>query len=395
MITEDRSGRMVHLRVEMKRALADFESELPENCAPWSLSPRRPDPRLFPVPELVLFALRDVLGFQSSGVGEKVRWSIYATVCGEPLIFEDGKFGFAIAHRQGVSPELLKRVEGQLSSSLRRLNRFLSDFAKEQIAAGNLTLANRMSEFDNRYRFFREIANDEFAPGTTSEDDEQDTGATEVSKVFSDLTARLNRYLHRQETGYFASGAMVDAYFSRLEHQVLLLRAFVGRPLASGEFEAFLKMTWDERLRSVVNFGVDEEMGRLLGQLRNVKSTIRNPLAHGGMENDGGAFYFHLPRIGAIPANLSLYRGRLQTSFFPISDVTHAQTCDLFDALDAALAEGTLELPNEFVRCGIDPQFDADTIAVYRQALEAGPDAVEVLITRLRHERDRHANMDY
>lgn len=384
------------LRRRMAKSLKGFESGLPEGCDPWKLRGGRADPKLFPVPELVLFALRDVMGFTWSGPGEKVRWSIYATVEGEPFVFELRKFGFAIDHRSDVPSALLKRVVGQLSSSLRILEPILSHFAKVQIADGNLTLENRLAEFDNRYRYFRDLADSAFGtkPNLTS-DTAPTTDSSKETEDFSDLTARMNRALAREQEGFFASAAMVDAYFSKLEHRVLLLRAFIGRPLASGDFEAFLQKTWDERLRDVANFEADPARGHLLGRLRDVKAAIRNPLAHGGVENDGGAFYFHMPRIGAIPANLSRYRGRLRMSFFPIADTNHTEICALFDEVDELLEQGPLELPNEFVRWGIDPQFDSGSIERYAQALSGGAETVDALVATLSREWERHANYEH
>lgn len=396
MAKTDEDEPLVALRKRMAKSLKGFESGLPKGCDPWELRGGRADPKLFPVPEFVLFGLRDVMGFSWSGVGEKVRWSVYATVEGEPFVFAQRKFGFAIDHRNGVSPDFLKRVESQLSSSLRLLEPLLAEFAKTQIADGKLTLQNKFAEFDNRYRYFRNLADDAFKPDTapppaivSSDDKPKDM------EVFADLTTRWNRSLVRQQEGYFASGAMVDAFFSRLEHRVLLLRAFIGRPLATGEFEAFLKKTWDERLREVLRFDADPAIGKHLGKLRNVKATIRNPLAHGGVENDGGAFYFHMPRIGAIPANLSRYRGSLHMSFFSIADTTHTEICEFFDEVDALLERGSLELPNEFVRWGIDPQFDNVCINRYADALVGGAEAVEMLIDRISHKWERHANYEY
>lgn len=144
--------------------------------------------------------------------------------------------------------------------------------------------------------------------------------------------------------------------FSKLEHRMLLLRAFIGRPLATGGLDAFLKKTSDQKFNNLVTFDGNPASGRLLGSLRDVKATIRNPRAHGGVENDGGVFYFYLPRIGAIPANLSRYRGRLSMSFFPIADATHTEICELFDKVDALLEQGPFELPNEVARWGIDPK---------------------------------------
>ena len=92
------------LQKRMAKSLKGFESGLPKGCDRWKLRGGRADPKLFPVPELVLFALRDVMGFSWSGGGEKVRWSVYATVEGEPFVFEQRKFGFSIDHGEGASP---------------------------------------------------------------------------------------------------------------------------------------------------------------------------------------------------------------------------------------------------------------------------------------------------
>lgn len=414
---------LARLKVRLAKKLRGFESGLPEGCDPWTLIGGTADPKLFPVPELVLFALRNVMGFRWSGVGEKVRWSVYATVEGEPFVFELRKFGFAIGHRQEAPPALFKRVMGQLSSALSLLEPLLLGFAKEQIAVGNLTMANRMSEFDNRYGYFRGLADLAFAPRpqdtgpivlpTTEEDEAKSKKSKEKKKskgnkakgkkkaqaAFESFSAGLmhsmNGAIQRQQEGYFASGAMVDAFFSRLEHRVLLLRAFRGRPLDPGGFTAFLGMTWDERLKEVVDLAGGQGRDALLGRLRDVKATIRNPLSHGGVENDNGAFYFHMPRIGAVPANLSRYRGRLKMSFFPIADGTHTEMCALFDDVDAMLSTAELEQPNEFVRAGIDPQYDWESLKLYAGALADGPEAVEALIDHLGREWERHANMDY
>ncbi len=395
MVVLDGENAMAALQKRMAKSLKGFKSGLPPDCDPWSLRGGRSDPRLFPVPELVLFALRDVMGFSWSGRGEKVRWSVYATVEGEPFIFESRKFGFAIDHREELPAGLLKRVEGQLSSSLRLLEPLLNDVASAQIANGNLTLENRFAEFDNRYRFFRTLADKAFQfKAAAGKDADGTSERTNDTKVFSDLTERLNQSLKVQQEGYFASGAMVDAYFSRLEHRVLLLRAFIGRPLEVGDFETFLQKTWEQRLREVVPSDINAAIGKLLGELRDVKSSIRNPLAHGGVENDGGAFYFHMPSIGAIPANLSRYRGRLKTSFFPIADRDHAEICALFDDFDELLETGALELPNEFVKWGIDPQFDKASIDQFGCAVADGPEAVSSLIEALGRAWEQHANFE-
>lgn len=387
-------GPVEVLKVRLRKALKGFESGLPEGVRDWDLSSHSPERKLFPVPELVLFALRNMLGFRWSGPGEKVRWTVYATVDGEPFAFALQKFGFRIMTRREVPPKLLKRVTGQLSGSLKVLDPLLKIYAEEQIADGNLTLENRMGLYDGRYTYFRELADQAFAfePKVKKARQKQTDGKVGVLTGVTDYISQMADAEHR---GFFASGAMVDAWFSRLEHRMLLLRAFIGKPMARGAFNTFLAARWDDRLIALFEGRMDDAAGDLLGRLRDVKATIRNPLAHGGVENDGGAFYFHLESVGAVPANLSRYRGRLRMSFVPIPATTHAEACGLFDAVDMLLTTGPFELANEFVRWGIDPQFDAKTVEVYGRAIAEGAEAVEALVDQLGRAWERHTNMDY
>jgi hypothetical protein len=388
------TARLEILKARLSKALRGFESGLPEGMSDWDLTPHSPEASLFPVPELVLFGLRNMLGFQWTGPWEKVRWTVYATVEGEPFAFALQKFGFRILTRREVPQKLLARVTGQLSGSLKLLEPLLKIYAEAQIADGNLTLENRMSLYDGRYTYFRQLADQAFSfePEIQQASSKKQHGDI---KIFEALTEQMNLKADADHRGFFASGAMVDAWFSRLEHRMLLLRAFLGRPMLTGAFNTFLTSRWDDRLVALFDGEMDDKTGALLGELRDVKATIRNPLAHGGVENDGGAFYFHLPGVGAIPANLSRYRGRLRMSFVPIPASTHAQTCALFDAVDEILSTGRFQLANEFVRWGIDPQFDGESIASYGNAIAAGADAVEALVERLSHEWERHTNMDY
>jgi len=387
-------GSVEVLKVRLRKALKGFESGLPEGVRDWDLRFHSPDRKLFPVPELVLFALRNMLGFPWSGPWEKVRWTVYATVDGEPFAFALQKFGFRILTRSEVPPKLLKRVTGQLSGSLKLLEPLLKIYAEEQIADGNLTLENRIGLYDGRYTYFRELADQAFAfkPKVRKARRKKSDGNV---GVLAGVTEQMNQMANAEHRGFFASGAMVDAWFSRLEHRMLLLRAFLGKPMARGAFTTFLAARWDDRLVALFEGKMDAAAGELLGRLRDVKATIRNPLAHGGVENDGGAFYFHLESVGAVPANLSRYRGRLRMSFVPIPATTHAEECALFDAVDMLLTTGPFELANEFVRWGIDPQFDAGTVQAYGRAIADGPEAVEALVDQLGREWERHTNMDY
>src|SRR5882762_2673647 len=121
------------LRRRLERALVGFSSQVPEGD--WSAeATHRPDRIEFPVPELVLFALRDVLGFPWSGPEEKVRWSVHCLFTGVPVSFELRKFGFTICYPREATVDVA-RLCGQLRTAVKLVEQWLEPFAQAQIEA--------------------------------------------------------------------------------------------------------------------------------------------------------------------------------------------------------------------------------------------------------------------
>src|SRR4051812_29736246 len=117
------------IRFRIAAALDGFTNDFPDDLNSYAMEPIRPDRAEFPVPELVLLVLRGVMGFQSSGHEEKVRWSVYCQVAGEPVIFQYQKFGFTIFCRPASSLKV-ERIRGQLHAAIRILERALDTFAQ-------------------------------------------------------------------------------------------------------------------------------------------------------------------------------------------------------------------------------------------------------------------------
>jgi hypothetical protein len=383
------------LRPRLVKALVGFSRELPQDWREQNLESRgRPAPAEFPVPDLVLFALRNVLGFRWSGPGEKVRWSVYGTFTGVPVSFEMRKFGFTICAAKGPGIEL-KRLCGQLQVAVKHVEDWLAPLAKEQAAKGNVTVANRYSEFDSRYRFFRGLADRSYRrtdkkPRRTVTPKTKD----EPSAIFGDLAADWNQMMRANTQGFYYSTAMVDAFFSRLEHILVLLRAFCGAPLQDDELTALLSMAWDDKLKALVNVA-EPGLQKLYSDLKRIKERVRNPFAHGGVENDGGSLFVHIPTVGAMPANLTQIRNSVRFNLFPVGKDDHGSTCAVFDAFDRAMREGPLNGAYSLIDNGIDPSFAAKQLATYKELAEGPAEEREQWCWHWHYENDRHANMDY
>lgn len=387
------------LRQRLEKKLTGFTVDVPDESARAEMVAYCPERMLFPVPELVLFALRDVLGWRWHGVGEKVRWTVYGGLESQCVAFELRKFGFTVVYPKD-RPDLRSRIEGQLRSALCDVGAYLAPFAEDQVSRGEVMIVNRHSEFYTRYRFFRELAAAAYKRGATpppaivsAARAIDDPAAAKAISV--DITSRINARMSADREGFFHSTAMVDSYFSCLEHRLVLLRAFTGRPFAEGEVLKILAMSWDDKLKLVLPSPLPPHAGDLLGRMRRIKERIRNPFAHGGIENDRGSLFFRLPKIGAIPANFTRFGNSVRFSMLPVDLDDHAESCVTFDALDVLLAANGLSGPDQFVKAGVDPVFDVTAIQEYAGAVAGGSEAIESYVEAWSSRWEQHVNMDY
>jgi hypothetical protein len=380
------------IRNAVSKKLAGFSATIPPGQSLDDLNGARPDASAFPVPELVLFLMRDIMGWTTYGHGEKVRWSVFGSVDGKPVAFELRKMGFTICLSKSGNIKL-SRIEGQLSSAIRALEPFLQPLADHQVASGAVLIVNRDAEFRSRYQFFRSEAKAAFLKARRKPRRKKE--ASGIEGIPQMLTADLNHVVRHQHIGFFNSTAMVDSYFSALEHRLVLLRAFSGAPLTEGGLVSILASRWDDKLTAILPSPLSREAGLLLGTLRRIKERIRNPFAHGGVENDGGSLFLHMPNVGAIPANFTRFGDSVRFSFIPVDADDHSECCKAFDALDTLLSTGALASPYRLMTAGIDPNFDAKSLKEYHRVVKATVATLDRFIDRWGHDWERHANKDY
>ncbi|WP_186181782.1 hypothetical protein [Burkholderia gladioli] len=402
-------GNVSSLRSAFVSDLKGFAS--PDRGAKWEGQGFRevsPGYAEFPVPDLLLILLRDVMNFPSREFGDKERWAIFFKVDEQPAYIRFMKFGLRIGSMQR-DPKFIPRVKGQLRTALRRLERRLGPLLNEAIELGNATIPNRIYEFRERYRFFRNHAGRsfqmaEFSPILSSGDEkkecEQSNDCDENKSIESGVNVALGRVfdeLNRNTTarreGFFFSVAMIDAYFSYLEHRLILMRAFTGKALVHGELIDILRARWDKKFEMIGLASV--ERGRLLGRLKTLKERIRNPFAHGGVENDGGSIYCHVPNVGAIPSNMSASGKGVRFGLIPVDTEEHKSACRLFDSIDEFLGSGDLRVANALAEGGLHAAWDADHLQLYRQLQNATNDEVEDYIHHWHDRQDMFENMDF
>jgi hypothetical protein len=396
--SQDAIDAIAVVTARVMKSLHGFTNDFPklsEHDQDLKMSTFKPDRSDFPVPDLVHFMMRHVVKWKMSGPEEKVRWTAYGSVDGSPVFLQMRKFGFTIGVEKGsgLSPQ---RVVGQLKAGLKEVEKFLEPYAKHQVETGNVTIANRFYEFEDRYRFFRDLADKAYRRANTSRRKKTIASTGKPTGGFmSDIVAEVNRSTEANREGFYYSTAMIDAYFSALEHRLVLLRAFTGTAFANSAVLSLLAARWDEKLKLVVPAIEAKRMAPILGKMRDIKERIRNPFAHGGNENDRGSLFFHLPQIGAIPANFSGFGRSVRFTVVPIESHSHVEICRTFDQLDALLENGPLDRPHRMIRASIDPSFDARVIKEYADAISGTEEDFKHYLDWWGKEWERHANMDY
>jgi hypothetical protein len=88
----------------------------------------------------------------------------------------------------------------------------------EQIRSGR-TIANSFLQLDKMYRYFREQAEENFAPQEPK---------VQLIGVGVGIGSALTELWRRRDAANYNASAMIDAYFSRLEHLLILILPFIN-----------------------------------------------------------------------------------------------------------------------------------------------------------------------
>jgi hypothetical protein len=170
--------------------------------------------------------MRMLLNARSLGRAEKLAWEFPFTFRGRPCSIASEKFGLRLylgenpGEGQDTEPDIAeagRTVVSKLSAAVRCLERHvLSVLATEQVAAGNLTIHNQAGRLRSTYEYFRRLATDAYAGRGILARDYDDR---------SDRTPFLDRFrvVAEQAEGLDAAMAMTVAYFSLLEHLLVLV----------------------------------------------------------------------------------------------------------------------------------------------------------------------------
>jgi hypothetical protein len=334
---------------------------------------------------LLLFGLTQFLGLPDDGREEKVAWSVWFTFKDATYAFEMRKFGLRLlCEPANLDRALTREVLGKARALTDIVEAFLADgYAQQQIASGAFTIENLYTRLDERYRFLRERAKLAYeTPPPPPESGQDERG----NRWYSHDVGRPAR-----EGGALGTAA-VEAYFSRMEHLLCLAAGFTSAALPDGGFLGFLGAPWRAKVRTLLDL-TEPETKSFYDKLLAVREEWRNPLAHGGFLWGGGSLHFHLPGIGALPAQLRRTPAGVQLRFTMLHS-SFNEVMDLFDGFDEHLGRGPLRYAVKWAEAGMDAAFDPYSRRDYANA-SVSDVAFDYFLEGTQRAEDQAANMDW
>ncbi len=337
----------------------------------------------FPPADMVFLTFVNLCGHTYAGRFEKVAWSIAFTYKSVPFAFSLQKFGLRLYHGKDASPtqELCEEMIRALSKAMVIIAKLMEPVVAAQVSAGNVTIANSFPQLNNMYGYFRKQAKEHFEVKPPNSDGPQNLGALLSAAMLRDSAAGFNTV------------AMIDAYFSRLEHLLVILLAFCGYERDKHDLIRIVSGFWSDKYKTIFNLETDATAKNLYDRLSQLRERQRNPIAHGNFQKDGKSLYFHFGGVGAISCHLSNSEDRPKALFFA-DRFDFEKACALFDELDKYLAEGIAKYGFRYASSGLNIAFDEKNIAKYRAAA-SDEDTFSEFLKGESYIADMHANMDW
>ena len=341
------------------------------------------DSEQLPPADLIFLTFIYVCGHSYGGKFEKVAWSTAFTYKSVPFAFSLQKFGLRLYHHKDAAPppKLSKEMIRALSKAVRIISKLMEPVAQAQISAGNVTIANSFCKLDNMYSYFRQHAKENFAEKPPQE-----------NPKLEDLGKLLTDAFQRDAAGAYNTIAMIDAYFSRLEHLLVILLAFAEPGENKLDLLKEIGGFWSEKFKRIFPFEKFPTAKALYDRLVELRERQRNPIAHGNFQKDGKSLYFHFGSAGAVSCDLS--ESRPKSLMFLADNEDFETACGLFDEIDNFIAVSPLKFGFLYAKSALNVAYDDKTIAKYRAAA-VDEESFTTFLEQESYIADMQANMDW
>jgi hypothetical protein len=288
--------------------------------------------------------------------------------------------------RSAVSgDEEVGAVAEQITKALSRATRvaerrIFRSFAESQMHAGKVTVLNQSRRLRQMYGYFREGAEAAYA------------GCGRLPERTPDGWTRI---MPKEQEAFYNTFAMVTAYFSWLEHILVLAHPFVTGAAPESAIRDFARLRWRDKFKRLLPLR-DRPVMRAYNRLVDLSEDYRNPWAHGALDPRHGAIAFHLPGFGAVPAGIRPSDFSAVFYRVPFGEDGFNRAVTELEAVDRFLHEhAATRLAMRWIESGLDVAFDSESRVEYAAASSEDLEAFEEFIQYSAHMADQHDNMEW
>lgn len=292
-----------------------------------------------------------IKNYPFTGIDEKVAWEIPIRYKSVPFVLTHTKFGFGIKsnkHDAATKANAHAAMEC-IHKAIPFAEEAMQPMIQEHVERGAITLRNHHQRVRDRYLFFRKKA------------------ALEFKKIKKKSNQKL--YFPSDSSSYYTT-SMIDAYFSLLEHLLVLLFPFAIKVNHSSfNVEDLIRANWKTKYEIIFPHKEGSRATIFLQHLETIKEEFRNPQAHGYFLREGNSFLLHMEDVGLIPLVMTNTRKKVNYSFLGPSQMSFSLMCSILDRFDKyLLTSKTTKYGMLFIQRGIDIAFDPQSINRYKLA---------------------------
>jgi hypothetical protein len=277
-------------------------------------------------------------------------------------------------------------IVSKLAAASRLLERnLLRSLLDTQVGENRIIVHNQVGQLRGTYEYFRRLAGVAYAgDGMLAKSFDEKHKGTFIASL---------RAMTEQREGFFATVAMITAYFSLLEHLSVFALAVSDFDPAEDSLTDFIGLRLLDKYKCLFNVAQEGAARTHYNRLHEVAEKWRNPYDHGGFDKRGGALSTNVPGLGAIPLMLSDIRSHPTFHFLPSRETSFDEVTTLFDELDAWLRQSPVGPGIAWADAGLNVSFEPERLEDMRQAVAAG--TFDDLLTRVSYIADQEANMEW
>ncbi len=288
-------------------------------------------------------------GYKYLPRSEKIAWEIPIKYKNYPLLLSHRKFGFRVhGNSKNIIPkELVPELFNNLIKVIPIAESLIETTINERVNEGEITLANQYHTLKARYLYFRKRTKRNY------------NRANKIRSQKPNFATRdWNRAYEADEKANYNFVAMMDAYFSQLEHILVLMKPFIIEPNRECNLSEYISMNWSDKLKALINLSENQDINLIYNKLNQIKENYRNRMSHGNFAKNGCSFFVHMKGTGAIPFLLTRSNESYHYGFNLLPEPTFKDVTETFDEFDHLLQKGITKYGMMFIDSGLAVSYD-------------------------------------